>query len=354
MNSKQMYLRNAVFLLLFTILFSSVLMAQKRPAAVDFDTNSDDDRLCGFNSSNKSVTGKGDLTSTKFCRLYKLYLENKDGNANGLRIARDARNDMINIIQGQIDSYYKDLKNGRRTKNKWFQFVLDVLEVGSSTAIAIMNGERAKTVVGAGLAGLQGGRTAFNKNFEILQMQVLINKMNEKRARILTGIVLKKDDPVSAEIATDAYRWEEAKNDLRDYLIAGTYNDALDTLVEETGEDSKEAKTILKGLTVGEIPEASLGDSRSAAQIIISLKKDLTEDDKKDTATKSLRAIVAALSEKNETIKEKLKDENITVTSEGEVIRRGLIKIKSDFNSNGKDDLVTVIDKMIIALAGDQ
>jgi hypothetical protein len=335
----------AFSVLCFLIYSSSISMAlgQKKPTALKLDVDTDDSQICG-------TQGKGYLNGTQFCALYRSYYINL--NAGNLAGAQADRNEMIEIVRGQVDTYYKLRKDGRSTKIRWLQTVLDFLEIGGALAITIMNGERAKTIAGAAIGALQGGRTVVNKNFELLQTQVLINKMNTKRAQIFTEIVQAKDKPVRAEKASDAYSWYQAKNDLRRYLLAGTFDDALDSLVRESGAEvvaaERKLRVVEKGLVVGEIGPGSLLESRNAAQVLIKLRTALTKEETKDAAQKTLRAIVAALSEDDERIAAELSAENITTSSEGETIRKALMKIRSKFLEAGDDDLVDKINQAIV------
>ena len=63
-------------------------------------------------------------------------------------------------------------------------------------------------------------------------MQVLINKMGADRDRVYAQIERNKSK------STSDYSWMEAKNDLRAYMVAGTFGSAMDSLVAATGEDA--------------------------------------------------------------------------------------------------------------------
>jgi hypothetical protein len=354
MKSNSLVFRKFVYLTFFAVLcclvYSStigVALGQKKPKSVPLDPNIDDRKLCSEQ-----------LKGTQFCDFFDTYDRNVDtGDAAKDTIARNARNDMIMLVRGQVDSYFKMRKDGKSTKVRWLQTLLDFLEVGAATAITIMNGERAKTVVGAALNGFQGGRTAFNKNFEILQLQTLINKMINKRATTFTEILKSMDKPVRAPKQADSYSWYEAKNDLRRYLLAGTFNDALDSLVRETGADAERAQRRLEiveqGTTFGEISDAAVATSRNATGL---LNKEFVEalakpaDSKEyQNAETTLRAIVTALNEEDPKIKAALEKEKLTATSKGEDIRAGLLKIKGIFVRAVEDEeLITVIDQTVV------
>lgn len=360
MKFKYLYLRNAVFLLLLIALFSSLLTAQKKPAAVNLDTNNDDDRLCGYSSADASnieldKNSNAELRKSQFCSLYSVYVQNKfSADEANRRLARNARNEMIELVLGQVDSYYKFRKGDRRKKVNWFQTILDFLEVGGATAIAIINGERAKTVVGAAIAGLQGGRTRFDQNFKILQTQTLINKMNEKRARLKIAIIAKMSQPISADTYVNGYSWMSAKNDLRDYLIAGTFEDALDSLIEDTGARAdlaeRELRKVEKRPIINEASPADLKQTLTVRDTLGFLEKKLAGTvDEKALATKALRIVLADLNN-TEKFKQFFTGKGIKADSEGNKIYDAIRGLMLQFADD--EDASIVIEKAIIKNGG--
>lgn len=350
----------AVFLMILTALFTSIITAQKKPAAINLDTNNDDDRLCGYSSADATnikldKNSNADLRQSQFCNLYSVYVQNKfSADEGNRRIAKNARNEMVELVLGQVDSYYKFRKGDRRKKVNWFQTILDFLEVGGATAIAIMNGERAKTVVGAAIAGLQGGRTRFDQNFKILQTQALINKMNEKRSRLKIAIIAKMSQPISADSYANGYSWMSAKNDLRDYLIAGTFEDALDSLVEDTGARAdlaeRELRKVEKRPIINEASESDLKRTLSVRDTLGILEKKLAgTDDEKAAATKALRIVLADLNN-TEKFKQFFTGKGIAAQSEGSKIYDAIRGLMLQFADD--DDASTVIEKAIIKNGG--
>lgn len=302
MKLQNLFLKNAVLLLLTYALFSATLVAQKKPNSVLLDTNTDDMQLCGGENavsqsnlinptqqqnaantngqSNRNQTTQSDVSQTnssrannlrnsQFCYLFRAYHANLiSGNFIG---ARNNRNEMIEIVRGQIDTYYKLRKDGRSFKIRLFETILDFLQVSGNFAATIMNGDRARRIVNAALGGVQTGRSDYKRNFQVLQTQVLINKMNAKRATILTEITGNLNKSVSGT-PSDSYSWYAAKNDLRRYLLAGTFDDALDTLVEETGASVKDAERNLrlveKRTIVTEFTEEQAGATEKANAVL--------------------------------------------------------------------------------------
>lgn len=312
MNHKILYLRKVFLLLFIGILFSSVLTAQKRPESVPLDPNTDDDILCGVKTRNDRKKSDGQLAGTRFCDLYAQYkqgIENYNSfqttrterNLAGLRSARDARNEMIELTRGQIDGFYKDRKDNRSKKIRVFETILDFLNIGGNLAATIMNGARGKTITNAALSSIETGRTSFNENFKVLQTQVLINKMNTRRAEILTEIVGNIDKVPTGELPSQSYTWYGAKNDLRRYLIAGTFDDALDTLVEETGSEVKEAERKLRQVEkrslVTEFSEEDTQLVDDASEVLENLQTSITANADDADANEKLQNIVIRLRE---------------------------------------------------------
>ena len=281
------YLCTAFLFLFVCWSTAGVALAQKKPAALKLDADADDKTLCT----------KGSLTSSEFCGYYNNY-----SRASTTEERAFARNNMIDLVRGQVDTYYKLRKDGRKTKIRWLQTLLDFLEIGAATSIAIMNGERARGVVGAALTGFQGGRTAFNKNFEILQTQVLINKMNANRAEIFTEILRNKG------LRPNDYSWYAAKNDLRRYLFAGTFNNALDTLVNETGAEVTAAENSLRIVEARPLVPPATPSQRTNARRARVIKDELraaldgTDQVKKAAATKTLQTIVSRIEDTGDEI----------------------------------------------------
>jgi hypothetical protein len=299
---------------LFLLVISSgigVTLGQKKPTALKLDADADDKMLCSGSAS------------SQFCDYYEAY---KTGATPELKA--QARNEMIDLLRGQIDTYYKLRKDGRKAKIRWLQSILDFLEIGGSAAIGIMNGARDKTITGIAIGVLQGTRTSVNRNFEILQTQVLINKMNANRAEIFTEIARNKT------LKPSDYSWYAAKNDLRRYLFAGTFNNALDSLVNETGADVTAAENTLRivearPLVPSATPSAR-NNARRARVIKDELRADLagTDDAKKAAATRKLQSIVAKLEDADEAFAVFLDEKGVTSsTANGQKIYDALQEI---------------------------
>jgi len=148
---------------------------------------------------------------------------------------QDRRNRLIFMAVSQIDLHFRSYERKRRHRNNLFQTVINILEVGAATAISITNGERAKSLIADGLGFIQGSRDSINKNYRLLERQVLVNKMIEKRAKILVQIY-ERSNMSEAE-----YPFERAFVDLLDYFEAGTMDSALNSLATDTGASANNA-----------------------------------------------------------------------------------------------------------------
>jgi hypothetical protein len=332
MNCKYLYLRNAVFLLLIAALFSTVLIAQKKPRSVKLDVDGDDRKIC-----------REELSGSQFCEFFDTYERNKNGNNIGKLEARDARNEMIQLVRGQIDTFYKLRKDSRSSKIRVFQTILDFLRIGGDLAVTIMNGERAKTVVSAVLGGIDNGRTSFNKNFQILQTQVLINKMNANRAEIMTEIVGNLNKPISE------YSWYAAKNDLRRYLFAGTFDNALDTLVNESGADvanaEQELRNVERRTIVDEATPQGILQTDDFFDTLNALEANLADNNTRDDALTKLRNIVTQL-EGVPRFKTFLNTKNVTAQSDGTEIVKGIRLLSRDLAADNAADNSALTDQL--------
>lgn len=260
--------------------------------------------------------------------------------------AKQLRNRLIGIGVDQVDAVFSDKLKSDRKKNRLVQFVLDFLEIGAATAISLTNGERAKTVISEGLGALQASRTSLNKNFQLLERQVLINKMEANRATILVGILSKLDRDVIQ------YPWETASAELRSYRNAGTLDNALSSLSASVGTERTDAEEQLreikdKPLTSAATP-SDLTSARDAFDIEDKLETDLGDAAKKVAALSTLQKIVGKLAEDKE-IADLLKGKGISATTDdGMKIIEALDEIKENATIFNRRDLVRKINLVII------
>lgn len=211
------YIRLVTMIAVVTFILSSAIVptrAQKKPVALE---------------SNTELSPASKDYYAEVAKAYKADIS--AGNADQALIDR---NRLIYLAIDQMDLNFYDFQKSTRKKRALFQTILDILEIGASTAISITNGERAKTLIAEGLGAVQAGRTSINKNFALKDTQILFNKMVSKRALILGNILLRTTQPVGL------YPFESALIDLIGYYRAGTIDGALENLNIDTGAEADE------------------------------------------------------------------------------------------------------------------
>ncbi|HEY6233458.1 MAG TPA: hypothetical protein VIW64_19490 [Pyrinomonadaceae bacterium] len=197
---------------------------------------------------------------------------------------RLARNRLIAIGVEQIDTVFHDYRKQSRKRSNLLSFLFDFLEIGASSAISIVNGERAKSLIGEGLSLFQGSRSAFNKDFRFLERQILFDKMVAKRSQKLTSIYERLNED------TATFPWEQARGELREYFFAGTMDEALSALSRETGAEATAAVAELKTVTPGQF-EAS----KTYTQLVADLFKAARDASKPEAAGAALKKLKGAM-----------------------------------------------------------
>lgn len=196
------------------------------------------------------------------------------------------RNRLIYIAVEQVDTEFNAYRKKSRKRNDLLQFLFDFLEIGATTTISVIRGERAKSVLGEALTGFKAARISANKNFRLLETQILFNKMVANRAKKLDLIYNKLNQDVVS------YPWERARSELKEYFFAGTIDDALNSLSIDTGAEASEATAkveTLKIKTLAQLEAATTCDDNREALF----KKAKAGD---AAATKKLRdALIANL-----------------------------------------------------------
>jgi uncharacterized protein YjgD (DUF1641 family) len=314
--------------------------------------------LIGFAQSNNTYaqklppllkTGEKDLSAFNIEDLKTLITDYKSksvGSDDEKEAARIIRNRLIATGTDQIDAYFNNFQKHDRRKREWLQFFLDFMEIAASTAISITNGERAKSLISEGLGALQGSRTSLNKNFKLLERQILINKMVADRANVLTLILNKLNEDVSQ------YPWEAARSDLRNYFDAGTLDNALSSLNTSTGKEALAAEENVRFIKGKPLSSAATSKDKDIAKtsraIKDSIKKDLADENKKADALKKLQKILKILEEDTD-VRKLLTDKEITSSTEnGMKIYEKLSEIIDDQNSRGNRNIVGKINQAFI------
>jgi hypothetical protein len=163
--------------------------------------------------------------------------------ADGPARAKQVRNDLIDDALSYIDDAYGDFKNGLAAGRDRTNFVADLIDLGTSAAVGITNGERPLQILGVALTAFRGGRRSADANFYKDQSTpILISKMNGNRARVRTLILENQKKDI------DGYRIGTAISDIVDYYNAGTLVDAFTELAGDTAADTKKAQEDLREL----------------------------------------------------------------------------------------------------------
>lgn len=204
--------------------------------------------------------------------------------AANTEVGRLARNKLIAIGVEQIDTAFHDYRKKSRKRSNLLSFLFDFLEIGASSAISIVNGERGKTLIGEGLSLFQGSRSAFNKDFRFLERQILFDKMVAKRSQKLTSIYQRLGEN------TAIFPWEQARGELREYFFAGTMDEALSALSRETGAEATAAIEVLKTVTPGQFAA-----SKSYTQLVADLFKAARDASKPEAASAALKKLKGAM-----------------------------------------------------------
>jgi len=257
------------------IILSSVIptMAQKKPIAFESDTQ-------------LSPSGKA-----YYEELAKSYKNNINNNHPDLAMLD--RNRLMYLAIDQIDLNFYDFQKNTRKKRALFQTVLDILEIGLSTAISLTNGDRAKTVIAEALGFTQISHAAINKNFSLKDTQILFNKMVSKRADILATMLTKSTQDV------EEYPFEASMIDLIAYFKAGTFDGALESLNVDTGAEANEATQRVERIKIATKAEldASIVLRATLADLFTKIGPNKPEDATKTAARNKLKAGLKAVPE---------------------------------------------------------
>jgi hypothetical protein len=330
-GSTRLFSRAGIFVLLLFIVTSQAtdIKAQKLPPLLG--TRAEDPSAFNIQSLQK---------------LKAEYDRKVNGTDAEKQEARQLRNRLIGVGIDQVDALYFDKLKGDRKKIRLVQFILDFLEIGATTAISLTNGERAKTIISEGLGALQASRTSLNKNFQLLERQVLINRMAADRANVLVAIFSKLDRDVIQ------YPWELASAELRAYRDAGTLDNALASLSAGVGKERADAEERVREVKDEPLTGAAKGEdlklAESASNLRSSFKTSLGIDSKKEEALQKLRMIVEDLGE-DEEIGGMLRARDISpTTDDGMKILNALADIRRELLRNNRRDLVRKINRVTI------
>lgn len=325
--AKESFTRRSVRYFLISVVMAATVstsLAQDRPIALKSDTE--------LSAANKE----------EYKRVAELYKAETDSDKR-----KELRNQLISLTIAQTDLNFISFQKKTRHRRAVWATLLDILEIGTATAITLTNGERARTVISEALGFLQLSRQAINKNFSLKDTQILFNKMVAKRAELQANILRKfGQDDVQYSFAT-------AMIDLITYYRAGTIDGALDNLGIDTGAEAQQKLEELEGVKLS--PPATKQDAalaKAAGDTLFDLRDQLNDADatKVQAAVDKLKAIVAEL-EKDSEIAPFLKAAGISSASnDGPALRRGLLNLRRALRSLDppRFDLLTKVDNIIV------
>ena len=211
--------------------------------------------------------------------------------ADGPARAKLVRDEMLDGALPFIDDAYERFIEDMEKHRSRNDFLADVVELSTSAAIGFTNGQRPIKIMGIALTGFRGARRSGELNFFKEQtVPILINKMDDNRAKVHQSILEKK------ALSIDRYSMGDAITDVVAYYNAGTLIRAFAELSKETAAQAKDSQQKLQQFQ-GPVPKLATKDqitnaenARSARQIFAtSLPAD------RDKTVKTLQAIIASL-----------------------------------------------------------
>lgn len=263
--------------------------------------------------------------------------------------AKMIRNELIEDAIPYIDDAYLDFITGLQSGRDRNSFIADVVELGTTAAIGITNGERPLQILGVALTAFRGGRRSADLNFYKEQSTpILINKMDDNRAKVRETILRREKSEV------EDYPMGAAIADIVEYYNAGTLVRAFTQLSKDTGAEAKaseERVRKLKGVPITAEATQEFRDlSVPAGRTLQQLGLDLNSGDqsKIDAATRKLQQIVATL-EKDTNAAAVLKAADVSSTdTDGANLRKGLVKIRRSATEVNNNDLLNTINQAIV------
>ncbi len=235
--------------------------------------------------------------------------------SDGSARAKTVRDGLIEAALPFIDDAYEQfitsIESGRSRTN----FVADVIELGTSSAIGFTKGQRVVQILGISLTGFRGVRRSADLNFYKDQtVPILINKMDDNRSKIHAAILQREQSDIGS------YPIGEAIKDIVSYYNAGTLIRAFTELSKETATQAKQSEANVQEIKKQLSKPASADDKARATNALASLRR-LDNSVKngsakeKQVAIRTLQAIVASL-EGDKDIKSLLNVTNVTSKEE--------------------------------------
>src|SRR5215217_7499720 len=176
------------------------------------------------------------------------------------------RNELIETALSFIDESYlnfiSDIQAGRDQNN----FLLDLVELGTTASVGITNGERTLQVLGVALTTFRDGRKSIDVNFyKETTIPILISKMDDNRAHV-RAVILQRERANAADYTLGA-----AVSDLVNYFNSGTLVRAFTQLQIDTAAATRESEKRVEDL------KAAAGVRKAPTAIEIEAMKKISD-----------------------------------------------------------------------------
>lgn len=287
-----------------------------------------------------------------------------DNDAIAKRIRNEVIEKGVTAVDGVYNGFIDDLNTGRATTN----FIADVIDLGVGASVGIVKGERPLQILGVALTAFRGGRKSVDLNFYREQtIPILVNKMDDNRAKIYSEIIQKRDNNKNNPV-TD-YPMEEVIKDIVRYFNAGTLIRAFSELSKDTAATAKvneERVLDLKNVTLGKVATQKDRDSSvNAFGILNKLAKEasaLSSPQSAKTSTLAKLQKMAEAIQNNKSIVDELnKDETLkslvsdlkTNAGNGVKLANTIIDLRYEADGKLKIETLNAIDQIIIDNGGE-
>lgn len=148
------------------------------------------------------------------------------------------RNAMIDKTLVDVEISYHEFELKIASSRAIEQVAGDFVELATTASIDIVKGERVKDILAISLSTLKGGRLSIDKNFfRQKTIDLVVSKMRGLRDEV-RGQIKRKE----AFLDVHEYPFEQAWLDLIDYFYAGTLQNALVALANDTGQEAEDAR----------------------------------------------------------------------------------------------------------------
>jgi hypothetical protein len=154
------------------------------------------------------------------------------------------RNKIVFLVAAEIDKNYAAFKNSFFVERATTETLLDIAQIGLTSAVTLAGGAPTKAILGAIATGVSGSRLSFNKNFfKEKSLDLLLSRMDALRTEMWSQIYLKLKGPGSTD---ETYSLYEAERDLVAYYQAGSLQMAFQDIIAESGATQKKSETQIR------------------------------------------------------------------------------------------------------------